>query len=287
MNLRVARGREALREALRVRREAGRTSWDPICIYDLAEAMGVEVKFWPVPSMEGMYCRGERCVITVSSERPWGRRAFTCAHELGHHVFKHGTRVDEYLAEEQSRDDPDEWLADCFAGFLLMSRPAVERAFRLRGWNAATCTPLQAFTVSGQLGVGYTTIAQHLRWSLKMISASHAECLLRTPLRQIRLELLREDSATRLLRVDHFWEKVAVDLQVGEQAILPRGAVVEQKVVSVLGEVESGLLVQGRRAGTEQTCVPELSWSAFVRVSRAEDVGRSLFRHLEDPDDNG
>lgn len=287
MNFRVARAREALREALRVRREAGCAPWDAVCVYDLAEGLAVEVKFWPIPSMEGMYCKGERSVITVSSERPWGRRAFTCAHELGHHVFKHGTRVDEYLADEPKRDDPDEWLADCFAGFLLMPRPAVERAFQRRGWDAATCTPLQVFIISGQLGVGYTALVQHLRWSLKMIQALHAERLLRTPLGHIRMELLGENSATRLLVADRLWEKVAVDLQVGERAILPRGTVVEGKAVRVIGEVESGLLVEGKRPGTEQARAPEPSWSAFVRVSRKGYVGRSLFRHMEDPDDNG
>jgi Zn-dependent peptidase ImmA (M78 family) len=253
----------------------------------LAEALGVEVKFWPVASMEGMYVKGEPGVITISSERPWGRRAFTCAHELGHHVFGHGTRVDEYLAQGQRPDDPEEWLADHFAGSLLMPRAAVERAFQLRGWEAGSCTPLQAFVVSGQLGVGYTTLAQHLLWSLKMISVSQAEQLQKISLAQFRRELLGEDSTTRLLLVDRFWGSVAIDLQVGEQAILPRGVQVEQKVVSVLREVDAGLLVQGRLSGTEQTRVPETPWSAFIRVSRARYVGRSMFRHMEDPDDNG
>lgn len=280
--------RHALRKALEERRQAGVGAADPICVYDLVERRGTEVKFWPVPSMEGMYYKTDPPVIVVSSERPAGRQASTCAHEYGHHVFGHGTRVDKLLSNTApaKNKDPKERLADIFAGYLLMPRRAVEAAFVVRGWDLAPCTPLQAYIVAGQLGVGYETLIQHMRWSLQILSANHAEKLLHESPKQLRISLLGEDSTPRLLIVDQHWTKVAADLQVGETAILPRGTITEGKVVRAVGEHDLGTIVQGYTPGTERAHLPGSDWAVNVRVSRKGYIGRSMFRHFEDPDDN-
>ena len=92
--------RRALRGALEVRKKAGLSLSLPICIYDLAgETLKVEVRFQAGPSFGGMYAK-ETQTILVPSERPAGRRAFTCAHELGHWYFKHGTRLEDLIEQE-------------------------------------------------------------------------------------------------------------------------------------------------------------------------------------------
>src|SRR5947209_14102365 len=83
----------AMSAALQLRQSEGFGLWAPVCPYDLAEKLGIEVRFIDLPSMEGMYCKNPNPIILVSSLRPAGRQGFNCAHELGHHVFKHGTHV--------------------------------------------------------------------------------------------------------------------------------------------------------------------------------------------------
>src|SRR6266487_5305298 len=179
---------DAADAALRVRQSAGLGIWTPMCIYDVAEELGLEVRFVDISSMEGMYCKNAAPLILVSSLRPSGRQAFTCGHELGHHIYKHGTRIDEIIGRPaaKSRFDPEEFLADCFAGFLLMPKSAVSRAFAIRGWDICSCTPLQLYTVAGTFGVGYTTLIQHLSSTLNLLPRSRANELARISPKQIR-----------------------------------------------------------------------------------------------------
>jgi len=52
--------------------------------------------------MEGMYYRGDPARIVIGARRPLSRRNFTCGHELGHHIFGHGSTKwgrDQLIAE--------------------------------------------------------------------------------------------------------------------------------------------------------------------------------------------
>jgi FixJ family two-component response regulator len=64
-------------------------------------------------NMEGVYRRGLPPRIHLSARRPLPRRAYNCAHELGHHVFGHGSSIDELRedAKAQPWEDPKEFLA--------------------------------------------------------------------------------------------------------------------------------------------------------------------------------
>src|SRR5206468_1844508 len=133
-------GRQALRAALEIRKRAAKANYEPICVFDLAENLGIEVKFFRGDSFEGMYAPASQTVI-VPTLRPPGRQAFTCAHELGHWYFKHGTRIEELkFLDLQYNREPDEQLANVFAAHLLMPSWAVKHAFRRRGYEPGTCT---------------------------------------------------------------------------------------------------------------------------------------------------
>ena len=69
--------------------------------------LGIVVRFNNI-NMEGMYQRGLPPRIHLSARRPLPRRAYNCAHELGHHVFAHGSSIDELRedAKAQSWEDP-------------------------------------------------------------------------------------------------------------------------------------------------------------------------------------
>ena len=112
---------QAMQAAVATRAKAKLDQVGPICIYGLCETLGVAVRFNNI-NMEGMYQRGVPPRIHLSARRPLPRRAYNCAHELGHHVFGHGSSIDELRedAKEQPWEDPKEFLADTFAGFLLM-----------------------------------------------------------------------------------------------------------------------------------------------------------------------
>jgi len=287
-NSRKLLARQAARMAFQTRRRRHIPLADPLCIYDLAEALEVEVKFRPEGSLEGMAVRGTPPVILVSSQRTAGRQAYNCAHELGHILFGHGTKVDEYLGGDPVAhyDDPEEFLADLFAAYLLMPRDAVETTFGNRNWPPSSCSTIQAYTVAGELGVGHKTLIQHMRWSLAMLAPAHAQLLLKTSPKQIRSAVLGKDPGGELVIVDSAWRTRAVDLYVDDHVLLPAGTEVDGDVVARLRADESGVLLRGVRQGKCRVFANAGDWAAFIRVSRKQYIGRSTFRHLEDPDEH-
>lgn len=79
---------QAMQAAVATRARAKLDQIGPICIYRLCETLGVAVRFNNI-NMEGQ--RGLAPRIHLSARRPLPRRAYNCAHELGHHVFGHGS----------------------------------------------------------------------------------------------------------------------------------------------------------------------------------------------------
>lgn len=284
MSVHKVLARQALRGALDLRQRLNIPKDEPICIYDFTEKLGVEVKFCGGNSFGGMYAKGSQTIL-IPSLRPTGRQAFTCAHELGHWYFDHGTRVDELnLSDGMAEIDEEEILANLFAGFLLMPAWAVEAAFSVRGWTITTCSPLQVFTIANQLGVGYETLISHLRWSLKSISATHADRLTQTTPKKIKTGILGKDYSGNMIIADHAWTKVPLDMQTGELAIVPRGATIDGISAQVVNESKLGTIVQAIEPGISRAHNGDYSWATFIRVSRKNFEGRSLYRHLEDPD---
>ena len=114
--------------------------------------------------MEGMYKKGPPAKIFVSALRPLPRRMFNCAHEFAHHLFEHGSTIDE-LAERtslKSWQDPDEFLADSFASHFLMPTIGLRGAFNRRGWQPQSASPAQLYAISCDFGVGYPVSYTHL-----------------------------------------------------------------------------------------------------------------------------
>lgn len=83
MNQKIELARKAVYEALRLRKQQDLQLWQAICIYDLAEELGLRVYFDAIPSMEGMYMNGSPPRIILSSLRPTGRMVYTCIMRSG------------------------------------------------------------------------------------------------------------------------------------------------------------------------------------------------------------
>lgn len=279
---------KAIAAALRLRVSAGYTLRQPICVYDLAERMLVEVRFVPLPSLEGVFYDTQPPTIFVSALRPVGRRAYTCAHELGHWKLNHSLRLDE-LSENRTlarRQDPDEWAAQCFAGALLMPKPAVEKAFRTRNWDPVGCTPAQAFTLAGLFGVGYSTFVEHLRSGVRLLPYQQAEPLLRKPVSTVRESLVGQHVRHNLFVVDDYWEGRAIDAEVGDMILVYGCSKVEgDRLLKVRSDGRVTLL-QAKEPGLARLVRPG-GLSCFARISRRGFVGRSIFRHLPEESTRG
>ena len=141
---------KALQAATATRAKASLDQNGPICVYGLCETLGIVVRFNNF-NMEGMYQHGRPPRIHLSARRPLPRRAYNCAHELGHHVFGHGSSIDELREDAKAEpwEDPKEFLADTFAGFILM--PISERT--REGLAKARASGRKLGRPKGSLGV--------------------------------------------------------------------------------------------------------------------------------------
>src|SRR5262245_32908607 len=219
---------EALDKSVELRQEAGLPFGTPVNVFDLCELLEPKVRVcFADYSMEGCYVRSDRPLIEVSALRPLGRRVFNTAHELGHHALGHpGIRLDEQLEEGRADPsaDPDEYAANAVAGFLLVPKIGVRRAFVSRGWAIANPQPEQAFVVACHFGVGYLTLVNHLAYGLREIRPALAEQLKKVRLPAIRQTLLGSYEADRLWVADKHYIMPTLDTEAGTTLLLPRGS---------------------------------------------------------------
>ncbi len=276
---------EALERSLEVREENGYDFRSPVCVYELCARAKVKVLFVDDVSMEGVYVALARPTILISALRPLPRRAFTCAHELGHHVFGHGSTIDE-LKEEAGNANfhPNEFLADAFAGFLLMPAQAVKRAFSRRGLDLATATPEQMYTVSCAFGVGYETLIGHLQYSMHAIGPARAAALRSVKLPKIREQMLGSAAREPLAVADLEHAIGTLDAEVGMLVLLPHGTVTESDQIEFVRETPGGALYRALRPGLARATVPDYEWGVVVRVARFQYAGLAQYRHLEETD---
>ena len=247
----------------------------------------VLVRFSDIKSMEGLYLRQEKPEIWLG-ERPLVRRTFNCAHELGHHVFGHGSTVDELTAEGESGRsfNPKEFLVDTFAGFLLMPRIAVMNAFRLRGWTAEHADPVQYFIVACSLGVGFETLVSHCFLSLNLFGDSAYRQLAKARLPQIRREMLAGHAPDRLLVVDTHHTLPTADTEVGTAILLPAGTAAENPILANAVDTPRGRLFTADQPGITRVFMPDAKWAAVIRVMQDKYRGLSRYRHFPREDDD-
>jgi len=271
--------RRALQRSIEVRRKATVGVNAAIDPFDLSERLGVKVQFVDV-SMEGFYKPGRRPRILLSALRPLVRRVYNCGHELGHWAFGHASTLDALLEGCERDFQPEEFLADTFAGFLLMPPLGVKRAFVRRGWKPETATSEQFYSVACSFGVGYETLIEHCARSLEILPMHRAVVLLKQPVRKIRDSLLARPAPEPLVVIDSFWELRTVDIEIGTLVLLPEGCRLEGSQLEPVSH-STGRLYRARATGIGRIEDPQRAWAAFVRVTRFQFVGFSTNRHLE------
>lgn len=111
------------------------SSLQPVNIFDVCQTLEVTVRFVDI-NLEGMYFSTESRIsptTIISNKRPLQRRMFTCAHELGHHLFGHGTKVDsmDEHSAASSCYNSEERFVDTFAEVLLIPVAGVQNEFKV------------------------------------------------------------------------------------------------------------------------------------------------------------
>jgi hypothetical protein len=238
-------------------------------------------------NMEGMYQRAAPARIHLSARRPLPRRAYNCAHELGHHVFGHGTSIDELReeAKENPWEDPKEFLADTFAGFTLMPILGLRRAFAARGLKPETATAAQMFTIACDFGVGYGTLLTHLSAGVNMISRARAAALRRVTPKALRADILGALTSEPLIVADRHRAGPTLDAEVKMLLLLPPGTETTGASLAYERDLANGRLFRAVRPGIVQASADSGVWAAFVRIAPEAYVGLAQYRHLEDDPD--
>ena len=283
---RRALANQAMQAVVATRAKANLDQHGPVCIYGLSETLGVTVRFNNI-NMEGMYQRGTPPRIHLSALRPLPRRAYNCAHELGHHVFGHGSSVDELRedAKKHCWHDPKEFLADTFAGFTLMPIIGLRRAFATRGWTPETATAAQMFTIAGDFGVGYGTLLTHLSAGVNMISRARAAALQRVTPKALRADILGATTPDPLMVADRHRAGPTLDVEVMMLLLLPPGTETTGASLAHERDLADGRLFRAVRPGIVQASVDSGAWATFVRIAPEAYVGLARYRHLEDDPD--
>lgn len=280
--MRARQVREVVAAALRARRKFGVSASEPVCPIALARGLGLSVRYVSAGSLEGLYRPGHRPLVILGSQRPWGRRNYTCAHEIGHHTFGHGARVDEVAPEGgRNRWDPEEYMADRFASALLMPKLAVTSAFTCRSMSYANPKASNIALVAGELGVGYRTLIGCMERTLNLIDAGQAKALRRRTPKSLQQEVLGPFETTRLVQVDQHWRRPTVDLEIGEVVLLPVGVSVDATALRA-GPVAGSYVAVA--TGIARVGLPGASTPLEVRVSRRWFHGLEQYRFLEEDD---
>jgi len=275
--------REAMQAASDLRDRLDLDPFGPVDPYAAAQALGVKVVLLGA-SMEGFYFKGPPGRILLSALRPVGRRTFTCAHELGHHIFGHGSTMDQLQEDERpDTNKPDEILANGFAAFFLMPSVGVRGAFTLRGWKIESATPTQIFTIACQYGVGYQTLVSHLSYTLRDITAARRVELERWTPQRIRRQLLK-DEFDSLIIIDRDNEASGFDVEKGAAILLPNDLDVNGIALAHMGSFDTDTdLYRAVKRGV--STVEGLDEQFKIRVMPKEYKGAAANRFLEDPDE--
>jgi hypothetical protein len=121
--------------------------------------------------------------------------------------------------------------------------------------------------------------------SLNNQKLTSSEALLKTRPRQAQALALGWETPDTVWVVDDHWADRAIDVEAGDLIFVYGQPSSEGDCVEHVLDTEEGRLLRARQPGIGR--LEEGSdWSAFVRVSRPGFVGRSLYRHREEADDD-
>jgi hypothetical protein len=273
---------QALQKAVRIRKQANIPVEAPINPIDVALHLECPVRFEDISSLEGIYSSDPLAII-LGSQRPAGRRSYTCAHEFGHHVFGHGTQIEQLNNYRTNQEDTEiEYLADMFAGFFLMNEVAVKNTLNSRKWDARCITPMQTFMLASYFGVGYSTVVYHLSLTLQIIPHDHFQYLLSVTPKDIKSRF-GALAGTEVIIASQHWTHRAADLEAGDTLVLPCGVRIDTtKRLEQIPEITDCNCYIARSPGLARAFDENSDWAINIRISKKNYNGLAEYRHLED-----
>ncbi|MGW8375662.1 ImmA/IrrE family metallo-endopeptidase [Streptomyces sp. ODS28] len=149
-----------------------------ISVHRALGAAGIVGMAQPMPRLFGVYYappdNGPAVLLNASLNVITQRH--TAAHELGHHLFGHRTAADEDLDPALRRAGAqwpeEEKLAEAFAAWFLMPRPAVQAGLA-RICRGAPSSPEEVYRLAQELGTSYAGTVRHLD-HLRMLAPGQA-----------------------------------------------------------------------------------------------------------------
>lgn len=250
----------------------------PICPYSLCESMGLDLRFVKIASFEGMYVANQNLVL-ISSERPEGRKRFTCAHEIAHHELGHGTVIDEII--EQGSNKQEEREADFFASMLLMPSSAINRTLNCYGASAKKLKLSDAYILSKYFGVSCQAFVYHIHKNLHLITHKQYQAFKNAELADVRKSISGITTKNQVFSVDSWWDERAIELEVGD-------IVVSNKPLSIDGPQIFKKLTQKSSSYVYEAISPGITrlfndgWSSFSKISRHKFEGFFQYKYDEE-----
>lgn len=254
--------------------------FQPINIYDVCIELGIDVQFVEI-NMEGLYINNiGTSKILLSSLRPVARRVFTCAHELGHHVFNHGLKVDTISEENEDPDykSDDEKLVDAFAAALLMPVGGIQTEFAQRDLDFVSATPTNYYTIASAFGVGYQTLITHCRVNNLIDEQKSVSLNKMTPAKIFKTEFGEVDEKTFFKIIDGESKINTIDLEVSNYIVLPSYFNVSEEFLEKHKDSELGTLYRAKKTGVSSIHYREASH--FIRIQPQNYIGYAEYRHL-------
>ncbi len=274
-----------IKKANSLREDLGLNMFQPVNVYDACARLEVDVRFVSI-NMEGMYVSSEdptKSSILISALRPFSRKVFTCAHELGHHLFSHGSKIDMIQEENDNKSayNSEERLVDIFASALLMPIAGIQLEFKKRNWNIKTATPIQFFTISSVFGVGYHTLIYNCSLN-KLISRTKCKELLKYSPSSFLNKILKGEKRTGHLKIiDSKYKENTVDTEVSGFLYLPKDIELEGGNLEIVATTTHGVCYQVKQAGILRANNSINGQNYFIRIQNFEYKGLSDYRHLE------
>jgi len=271
----------AILEADKLRMERGYSMFQPINVFDLCMSMEVVVRFIDI-SMEGMYTIGENGsfpTIILSNQRPLPRRSFTCAHELGHHVFKHGDRIDGLSDQDYVSNIEEEKLVDTFAAALLMPTLGIQAEFAKRQLKFDRASAIHFYAIASSFGVGYSTLITNCRIHKLITSMKESELLQYTPSSLFKMIAGLSNRTSHFKFIDGYSQLPVIDLEVSNFIILPYSAKIEGNHLEEVHRDKTKTVFVARLSGIVRALYEDKS--SFIRIQNANYTGLVENRHLE------
>lgn len=250
----------------------------PICPYVLSDTMGFDLRFVRISSFEGMYIAEENLIL-ISSDRPEGRKRFTCAHEIGHHVLGHGTIIDEIV--ENGPDNKEEKEANFFAGIVLAPKISVQYVIKEQGKSTTNLTKQDIYVLSKYFGVSYSALLTHLRYSLNLIRDDQLKRLQSKNLSAIRSSLSPVETKNQIFIIGNWWQGKTIDVEIGDIIIFDNEPYFDGPMILDLHECKDKYIYTASFPGVTRV-YNEYGWSSFVKVSKRKFQGIFQFKYEEE-----